>query len=574
MKTLRFIGIFTVIFALVACSCVSVAAEETDYIPQQIEFIVDSARTIMGYDGSDEAYNSYIESTGAASSVGLMIETLNRIGNVGDFFAGTPIDFVCDNVTLGEEVLDGKFRGIIANRDFVDRLYNFCNNYGASAQYSTLDDYAIDLGSVPFQVNTINVIGDVLSYKPTQSYNGFDGYYDLSSAVGYNGVTFLSGGATPPIMFVPRNVHIRQNGIDMYNNSDNMVYVLAGNNLMYGASMSYTTRNIAAIFMYYSSSSSAEPTAVQLCNGLASEVITDSNTGKYLFGTSRSRSSFAVFRDVVKGSIMQSPTPVSELNSVFQLFAALKGRLLVFSGDTVEPVSPPSDVPYNGDDNVMIYMDIDEGDDTVNYDYGIRYMPINDFSTNIDNSKINYDYSNHVSNDQTVNNTINNYYYITENGGFDDIAILDRLDTIIKKLQRIIDDNKAFRNEVMTAILSDQPIYTDYMDCLADNLPILQTVDTIKNQAVGSDSGITELNSWLSSGSRAPVASGASEIDTDTQSGGLPISFNTFPINLSWYEPYRVRVRDLLKFPTWGFVISGCWLAIKSIFGVQVGGES
>ena len=92
MKTLRFIGIFTVIFALVACSCVSVAAEETDYIPQQIEFIVDSARTIMGYDGSDEAYNSYIESTGAASSVGLMIETLNRIGNVGDFFAGTPID--------------------------------------------------------------------------------------------------------------------------------------------------------------------------------------------------------------------------------------------------------------------------------------------------------------------------------------------------------------------------------------------------------------------------------------------------------------------------------------------------
>ena len=207
MKILKIIGIFAVVCALVACSSVPAFAEDTTYIPQQIEFIVDSARTIMGYDGSDEAYNSYIESTGAASSVGLMIETLNRMGNVGDFFAGTPIDFVCDNLTLGEEVLDGKFRGIIANRDFVDRLYNFCNNYGASAQYSTLDDYALDLGSVSYQVNTISAIGDVLSYKPTQPYNGFDGYYNLSSAVGFDGVTFFSGGATPPIMFVPRNTH-------------------------------------------------------------------------------------------------------------------------------------------------------------------------------------------------------------------------------------------------------------------------------------------------------------------------------------------------------------------------------
>ena len=500
---------------LILSTTINASADISDqfqYIDQQFDFIVNSSRDIVGYDKDSQYFNDYISETKNASAFGTMINLLYPTSQVLDgLYYGRPFQFVTNGVVPEfSDTADSQFRGCIANRNFVDRLYQFANGVGITSRYTTLEEYGITLADNNYQVNTISVVGNPLTYKPNQSYNSFEGYYNLDNAYQYNGITFLSGDNTPPIMFVPKSIHVYQNGVDLYNYSDPMLYVMAGNNLLYGCSMGYSTRNVATIFRYFSSSSSATPSALQICSGKLSEVITDSShNGYYLFGTSRTRSSFAPFRSGVRGSFLQTgSSDVSDIDSVFQLFNGLKGQLIALDDNDIQPIEPPDDIPYDDAGNVIIYYNVDNSGD-INNNYDLSFMPIDSFNHYITNNDIDYNYTYNINDDHSINTAINNYYYFTVygGGGFDDSMILAKLQTIIDRLDFIIKANDVFRNRTMKNIFSSEPIYDNFLDCISDNCPVLTTVhDFTQIDLTGTNNGSGFLESWLPV---LPVTSGS-----------------------------------------------------------------
>ena len=570
MKKQLFIIFLSVvlIFATTINACADIA-DQFQYIDQQFDFIVNSARDIVGYDKNSQYFNDYVAETKNASSYGTMINLLYPTSQVLDgLYYGRPFQFFTNGVVPEfSDTADSQFRGCIANRNFVDRLYQFANGVGITSRYTTLDEYGITLVDNNYQVNTISVVGNPLTYKPNQIYNSFEGYYDLSNAYQYNGVTFLSGDNTPPIMFVPKSIHVYQNNVDLYNNSNSILYIMAGNNLLYGATITYITRDCASIFRNFTSTTSTTPDSLQLCNGNLSEVISDSShPGYYLFGTHRSRSTFAPYRSGVRGNFITSET---EVNSVFQLFNALKGQLIALDDNDIQPIQPPDDIPYDDTGNVVIYYNVDNSDD-VNINYDLSFMPIDSFNDYITNNDIDYNYTYNINDDHSINTAINNYYYFTVygGGGFDDTMILAKLQTIIDRLDFIIQANDVFRNRTMKHIFSAEPIYDNFLNCISDNCPVLTTVhDFTQIDLTGTNNGSGFLESWLPA---LPVQSGSTDNSDDND---LPaINFNHFPIDLAWYEPYRANVRLFLRFPVWGACIASCFAIFKRFMGV--GGDN
>ena len=66
-------------FVLIFATTINVCADITDqfqYIDQQFDFIVNSARDIVGYDKDSQYFNDYITETKNASAYGTMINLL------------------------------------------------------------------------------------------------------------------------------------------------------------------------------------------------------------------------------------------------------------------------------------------------------------------------------------------------------------------------------------------------------------------------------------------------------------------------------------------------------------------
>ena len=70
--------------------------------------------------------------------------------------------------------------------------------------------------------------------------------------------------------------------------------------------------------------------------------------------------------------------------------------------------------------------------------------------------------------------------------------------------------------------------------------------------------------------------SGFTEIqfNQSEQQSDLQGYFQGDVIDLSWYYPYRERIRNLLKIPCYIMGLGAIWIAIKSIFGIHTAGGS
>ena len=60
--------------------------------------------------------------------------------------------------------------------------------------------------------------------------------------------------------------------------------------------------------------------------------------------------------------------------------------------------------------------------------------------------------------------------------------------------------------------------------------------------------------------------------ESDNQNDKIKSMFNGFTINLSWYDPYRITIRNLLRACVYIFGITTLFSIVKSVFGIQLGG--
>lgn len=532
-------------------------ADMNEYVGDWLSFTYDTVNTLAGYDGSEEQFNSYLQNTAQAAKYGLAVQALERINN--DHLADLGIPRVPMNVVFSGtldptlEKYDGKFRAMVANRDYINSLYTLTNGSGENNRYKGLSEYGLTITG-DYNVNTnITSVG-----TPTIAQNGnvLSSYLDLTSARQYSGLSFFSGTNYPPCVWVPSNGtgELYQNGVKL---RSNRLYYLIGNNLCLGSygdiSFNY--------FLYYINHYDKNDFNKMQLNFKASNNITYSDeTGYYTVQVPATTQHMYRY---VNGATNPAGTTLSdELNlEILSQFEKSIGVNISFDNDVTIPV--PDNIPYDNNDNVIIMYPTTNNND---YTYQtIKYMSPATYKNYIDNGKATYNNYTYNDDNTVVNNIINNYYeYIDSDSGsgggsFDDSRIVGRLDTIIGKLNDIIDTIKNISTSDVPGvkIFSSTPIYTDFGDCVTDNVPIAGDIDKIYD---GIDTTQSESVGNYIDRFKGEFA------DTDTPYTQL---FDGITVNTNWYEPYRMRVRNILKIPCWVFAILGSWTVIKSVFGVK-----
>ena len=95
------------------------------------------------------------------------------------------------------EKYDGKYRAMLANRDYINSLYTLTNGSGENNRYKGLSEYGLTITG-DYTVNTnISSIG---SPPIAQNANVLSSYLDLTDARQYSGLSFFSGTNYPPCL--------------------------------------------------------------------------------------------------------------------------------------------------------------------------------------------------------------------------------------------------------------------------------------------------------------------------------------------------------------------------------------
>ena len=526
-------------------------ADTNDYIPEWLSFTVDSANTIMRYNGSDVAFNSYLQGTAQAAAYGGMVQALNRIDN-DDYgnLPRIPMNAVFNGMldpTIG--YLDGQYRACLVNRDYVDNIYSMAGGYGQNDRYRSLEYYGVTIEG-DYTLDGIEFVG---SRFISDSINTTLGYLDFSGA--YDGKTHIvSTPYTPPILYTGSTsttsvFHhgVRLNGGEVYFLIDNDMLMKSKTSLY----MSGTTYYLASNLNRYGSGVGNIKLYLNSCK----TVSYDTNTGYYSLSnrTSIGNNLVRVYNGVAEN--------YSDSNS-YAVIDMFEKQIGVEATIEQHEISPPSDIPYDSNDCVIML----NPDYSVNdYEYKtVKYMSPQTFNDYVTEGDVTYNTYTYNDDNSVVNNVINNYYNYVDNGSsgggsFDDSRIVGRLDTIIGKLTDIIDSIKNIGTSDVPGvkIFSSTPIYTDFGDCITNNVGLANDIERINDsidvtQSERVDGYIDRFKGEY--------------IYTDEPYDGL---FDDITVNTDWYEPYRVKVRNILKIPCWIFAIFGSWAVVKSVFGVK-----
>ena len=165
-------------------------------------------------------------------------------------------------------------------------------------------------------------------------------------------------------------------------------------------------------------------------------------------------------------------------------------------------------------------------------------MSPDDYNTYVNNGTIVEGDSietNYLSQD-TINNIYNNFTSSdTDTDSENDSVIISKLDVIIISWLRKIYDkiNIDSKQTILDSTFGGTPVYDNFSDCVTLHIPLVNDISSLVSSlnTEQSDNGLSEIGIYDSNGS------------TDT----VQSSFNGFTLNLSWYNPYRQRIRDLLK---------------------------
>ena len=393
----------------------------------------------------------------------------------------------------------------------------------------------------------------------------YDVYYDISQAkTDTEHVSIYTGGELPPLIYIPSGCAVYQDGVKLKTND---FYVVLGDNRLLYTDITYHPNGLIA-FDYYTPSGTADSVVFE-CSHLKFN-----NNG---LPVTERRSGI--------GYITISGSNVGQVNvspykgwSMVDMISKYCNYCLDIDGSISEKTALPSYIPYDLDNVIVILVPDDNDGDIV-------YMDTNQYTNYVNNGNIvEGDYVNRY-NTTTNTDIVNNYNdYVTNinnvgSGGtgsgdivvYDDTNLLAKLDTILVGLNNIyntIVNLNFFNFNFITSggeelpVLSNQPCYDNFTDCITDHVTIVSDVlDVIDSmEPVVSDHQLTFSDMAL-----FPVSK------SDDQ---LWSRFNSTTIDLSWYDEYRLTIRNLLKIPCYILCITACWAAFRQMFGVKPpGGE-
>lgn len=247
----------------------------------------------------------------------------------------------------------------------------------------------------------------------------------------------------------------------------------------------------------------------------------------------------------------------TQILSDYQKVAQRIGALLNLNGKS-PAITPPSDIPYDNNGDVYMIYNIDSGD-TV-------YMSTGDYNNYVNNGTIIEGDYNQTINDTTINNIRNIMYSDTDtdssSGGSVNLGVVEGLLRDIKNLLSQIKDkiNLDDKITILDGTFGSQPVYDNFSDCVTNNIPLISdVVDVVTSLSPNEDN-----NGEMELGTHS-AAEGAE---------GVTAIYDGFGIKLSWYAPYRQRIRDVLSIAFYGFGVICCFSYVKSCFGVGGGVNS
>lgn len=508
-----------------------------------IAFAYDTMNNIVGMSysegDSEQRLIDYIKSSGQAFGWKYLQYQTDQLANTPvPVLANRLFDVQIEN-PVGDFAAE-KYHAAVVNRDYVDSIYDSSNQFIRSGNINGLQNYGITTtASINYDQN---IIAHPPFYNPT---NEPTGYIDITSAVNYNGVSVLSGPGIAPVMYVP-------DGIDVYLYDrllpQKALYILISDNYLYYCpcyDRNYINpRTSILLYTYDNGSGKSFEMGAGFFEGYNGDYVQLSYW----------------FNEYVQIVTSSSTTTIPQYsNDTLSYIAEYQSHM----GDSVlaeyPEVEPPSTIPYDDDDNIVIFIPSDrqfEPSEIIYYNPEVVKTFIDDRDI------ITYDYSTNLD-QRTYNDVVNNYYnYIDNSGGssFDDSNILGKFDGVIGWLRRmynVITLKPVRENPKFKIIFSDQPSYIHFSDCLVNNLPIISEISTALE---------TVKTNQTSTGFEAPLYTAPENPNI------LQKLFDGFTFDISWYAPYRQKVYDLLTGVIYCSGVITCLLSVKSVFGVRNAG--
>lgn len=502
-----------------------------------IAFAYDTVNNLAGFGYSEGDSNTrlidYIKSSGQAFGWKyLQYQTEQLVNTPVPVLANRLFDVQVQN-PVGDFAAE-KYHAAVVNRDYVDSIYDSSNQFIRSGNLNGLQTYGITTTA------TINYDQNIIAHPPFYNpTNQPTGYIDLTSAVNYNGVSVLSAPGIAPVMYVPRDCEVYL--YDTLLPSDSLYVLISDNRLYYCPCLG---RTAILLYTYDNGSGKSFEMGAGFFDGYNGDFVQLSDwINRYV---------------QIITSTSTLPIPQYE-NDTLSYIAEYQSHI----GDTVlseyPEVEPPSNIPYDDDDNIVIFIPSKPSYEPSDIIY---YNPETVKTFIDDRDIITYDYSTNLD-QRTYNDVVNNYYnYIDSSDGssFDDSNILGKFDGVIGWLRRmynVITLAPVRENPKFKIIFSDQPSYIHFSDCLVNNLPIISEISTAL-ETVKTNQTITGFDSPLYT---APE-----------NANSIQNLFDGFTFDISWYAPYRQKVYDLLT----GFIycsgVITCLLSVKSVFGVRNAG--
>lgn len=464
-----------------------------------------------------------------------------------------------------EEASKGRYLVAQMSRDHLQAIYDSFNDYWASdsapVRNRSLEEY-----NLTFSNNSIihSGFGGIAGSGPAVTDRNVGEASERARCISFvpsgslssgNGDVYIYNGSLyfPPVIFVTTS------GTVLHNNQtlDTGIYIVLNGSQLLMVDDSYFNYKWC---LFYSSSDHV------------------GQVGRYVYNDSGFSNINTIYKVIDNGSTLYADqyryTPDFSYDDILELLSNSIGNHIVFDGEHVQPISFTigDDVPFE-DDDVVVMVPVDEPGEPV-------FMSPTTYNTYIDNGDIyNTDNTtNNIINDNSITNFMNIYNdYITNNNssssGYDDTNLMTKLDTIINKLSDIytaiknIDLSPSGLQQSYDSFMHPEPDYNNFSDCITDNVPIAGDIKTlVESMRVDEAHSGFDDNDFL-------AAIVTEESSVSSNSDIITSSFQNLTVNLGWYVPYRLPVRNILKIACYILGVVGIWNAVRSVFGVKSGGN-
>lgn len=454
------------------------------------------------------------------------------------------------------------------NAAFIDKSFldyidgEVTTTYKNGIRYTSLDDIHITTNDI-VSTSNIDVVVRSISEPEVVTNMGskwsnttpYDVYYDFSRAkAATDRVSIYVGGDLPPFIYIPPDCTVYQNGVALASNN---FYIVLGDNELYYSGITYFPNGLIG-FHYYNTTDSTDTLIFE-----TSHLKIDNNSNNLTYGMAISE------RRSGSGYIYSDGAQLAQINRspyegwvMVDKICNLCGYYLDINGSISDTTALPDYVPYDPYNVVVVLVPDDGGD--------VYYMNPTDYTNYVNNGQIiEGDYVNRY-NTTTNNDIVSNYNdYVTNinNGSgsgtgssYDDSNVISRLDNIIAWLRRIYNKiDLAGKTQVINEVFSSDPCYVEFSDCFTDHISLFSDVENL----------MSDLDVQTESDGVAEIMEFGGVSTTQNSTDSIKSAYSGLSVNVSWYAPYRVRVRNLLKIPCWILGIIAIWSALKSVFGIH-----